>query len=261
MADGTFVRMETEDGVALITLDRPPVNALSGAVMEQLEAAIGRAGVEADIKVVVITGAGRVAFVAGADIGEIARLTSADEAEATCRRGQAVLQKIEDLEKPVLAAINGLCLGGGNELAMACHVRVASDRAKFGQPEVNLGIIPGFAGTQRLPRIVGPAKATELILTGTQITAQEALRIGLVNAVVPDGDLLKHATGLARQIAAKGQVAIRAALRAIRESVRRPLAEGASAEAALFGTLCRTTDMREGLRAFLEKRQPQFQDR
>jgi len=259
MSERQFIKMSVEEGVAVITIDRPPVNALNTQSMGELAAAIDEAAGDADVKVVVITGAGSYAFVAGADVGEIAKISSADEATALAKKGQAVLDKIEALKKPVIAAINSVCLGGGNELAMACHIRIASDRARFGQPEINLGIIPGFGGTQRLARLCGPAKARELVLTGDMINAQEAQRIGLVNKVVPDGEVLKQAKGMAKKIASKGAVAVRLAQQAIGEGLKGSLAEGLAKEAELFGEVAKTEDMKEGVKAFLEKRQPKFQ--
>jgi enoyl-CoA hydratase/carnithine racemase len=175
--------------------------------------------------------------------------------------GQAILNKIEALDKPVIAAINGACLGGGLELALCCHIRLAAEGARLGLPEITLGIMPGFGGTQRLPRLIGRSKATELILTGDIISAHEARTLGLVSHVVPPDDLLRHAHGLARRIAAKGQVAVRAALQAIHQGEALGLHEGLSLEARLFGRLCETEDKKEGLAAFLEKRQPRFKDR
>ncbi len=175
--------------------------------------------------------------------------------------GQGVFDKIEQMRKPVIAAITGFCLGGGMELAMACHMRVAGDRARMGQPEINLGIIPGFGGTQRLTRLVGKAKAMEMILTGDMINAQEAKALGLVNKVVPEGEVLKQAVGLAKKIAAKGGKAISAAMQAIQEGTVQPLSQGLALEASLFGQICQTGDMKEGISAFLEKRQPKFQDK
>jgi enoyl-CoA hydratase/carnithine racemase len=194
-------------------------------------------------------------------VKEIARLQSPAEAEAVAKKGQAMIRRVEKMKKPVIAAINSVCLGGGNELAMACHLRIASDRARFGQPEITLGIIPGFGGTQRLARLVGTSKARELILTGDMITAQEAFRIGLVDRVVPDGELLRQALGLAKKIASKSAVAIAHAQEAIGEGVERSLDEGLAHEAKLFGKVSESQDMREGIQAFLEKRQPKFEDK
>jgi enoyl-CoA hydratase/carnithine racemase len=211
-------------------------------------------------KVIIITGAGRTAFVAGADVGEINQIQDAENAEELLRTGHRIFDKIEMSRKPVIAAINGICLGGGLEMAMACHIRVAGDRARIGQPEINLGIIPGWGGTQRLQRIVGPSKATEMILTGDPITAQEAYRLGLVNKVVPMGDVLKEAKGLAHKIAGKSAVAVGCAMAAIERGRHLPLADAMEVEIEQWRDLVGSGDMKEGLQAFLEKRQPQFKD-
>ena len=262
MAEKEFIKIKIEERVALVTIDRPPVNALNGKAMGELSQAIDELGSDPEVKVIVITGEGKnMTFIAGADVKEIGALKAAKEAEETARKGQAVLNRIEQLKKPVIAAINSVCLGGGNELAMACHLRIASDRARLGQPEINLGIIPGFGGTQRLARIVGESKARELILSGDMITAQEALRIGLVDRVVPDGELLRQALGFAKKLAAKSAVALGGALEAIRVGLEKSLDEGLALEARLFGKIAGTADMQEGVRAFLEKRQPKFQDK
>ena len=254
------VKVATEDRVAVLTIDNPKVNALSQAVMRELDATLETVVNDSASKVIILTGGGSFAFIAGADVTEIAQITNGAQGAEMAAKGQAVIDKIEHSPKPVIAAINGICLGGGNELAMACHLRVASDRARFGQPEINLGIIPGFGGTQRLTRLVGKAKATELILTGDLISAQEALRIGLVNLVVPPEQVLKSAKDLGRKIASKGAVAIRLCLQAIEEGLSRSLADGLALEAKLFGQVVDTADMREGLNAFLQKRQPTFRD-
>lgn len=261
MAEKKFIKTKMEEGVALVTIDRPPVNALSGEAMQELAQTFEELEKNPSAKVIVLTGESKnMTFVAGADIKEIAALKSPQEAEEIAKRGQAILNRIEKMKKPVIAAINSVCVGGGNELAMACHIRIASDRARFSQPEINLGIIPGFGGTQRLPRLVGPSKARELILSGDMITAQEALRIGLVDRVVPDGELLRQALGFAKKMALKSAVALGYALEAIQEGLARPLEEGLEYEAKLFGKVAESEDMREGIRAFLEKRQPKFQD-
>ena len=257
----SFVKVSTEDGVALITIDRPPVNALSRQVMAELDCCLDGVKADAAAKVAILTGGGSFAFVAGADVKEIAALQSGEEAQRVAAEGQAVLLKLQRLGKPVIAAINGVCLGGGLELAMACHLRVTGDRARFGQPEINLGIIPGFGGTQRLPRLIGRAKATELILTGDLIMAAEAHRLGLVNLVVPQDQVLKSAKDLARKIASKGRVAVRLALDAIEMGLDSRLEEGLAHEARAFGQVASTEDYREGVSAFLEKRQPKFRDR
>ncbi len=262
MAEREFIRMKIEDRVALVTIDRPPVNALNTKAMAELSEALEELVNNPEVKVVVLTGEGKNhTFIAGADVKEIARLQSSKEAEEVAKRGQAMIRRIEKMKKPVIAAINSVCLGGGNELAMACHLRIASDRARFGQPEISLGIIPGFGGTQRLARLVGTSKARELILTGDMITAQEAFRIGLVDRVVPDGELLRQALGLAKKIAQKSAVALAHAQEAITDGIERSLEEGLENEARLFGKVAESQDMREGVQAFLEKRQPKFQDK
>lgn len=257
----SFIKRAVEDGVAVVTIDRPPVNALSRPLMQELDTCLEELRADEAVKVVIITGGGSFAFVAGADIKEIGALKSGQEAVQIASEGQQIITKIQRLGKPVIAAINGVCLGGGNELAMACHLRVSGDRARFGQPEINLGIIPGFGGTQRLPRLIGKAKAIELTLTGDLINAQEAHRLGLVNLVVPQDQVLKAAKDLARKIAAKGQVAVRQALRALEEGLGYSLDEGLALEAKAFGMVADTADAKEGVSAFLEKRQPKFTDR
>jgi enoyl-CoA hydratase len=251
------VRLETSNGVARVTLDRPDaLNALSRAVLDELDAAVERIESDATIHGAVVTGAGR-AFVAGADIAEIASLDR-DSGREFARRGQAVFSRVEAQSKPIVAAVNGFALGGGCELAMACHVRIASSRAKFGQPEVKLGILPGFGGTQRLPRLVGRGMASRLILSGQQIPADEALRIGLVDEVVEPEKLLDHADALLREMLSNGPAAVAAALEAIRRGVELELDEAIELEAKLFADLCGSDEMREGTAAFLEKREPKF---
>ena len=256
-----FVKLEREESVAVVTIDRPPVNALNTQTLQELESLFDELKQDQSVKVVLLASKNPNVFIAGADIKEFPTLTSKAQAQAASLRGQAILNKIEGLEKPVIAAINGVCLGGGMELVLACHIRIAGDHARFGQPEINLGIVPGFGGTQRLPRIVGMSKATELILTGDMITAQEALRIGLVNRVVSDRDLLKQAKGLTKQIASKGAIAVQKAMALIDQSRGLSLEEGLKLEASFFGELCETEDMKEGVTAFLEKRQPQFKNK
>ena len=254
------VTHEISDHVATITLNNPPANALSSAVMEGLSTTIEELRENKDAKVLIVTGAGNM-FVAGADIQEIAQFSSAEQASKLAGHGQEILERMEGMGKPVIAAINGLfCLGGGLELAMACHIRVAGERVRLGQPEIDLGIMPGFGGTQRLPRLVGRGKALELILSGKRITSQEAKAIGLVDQVVPDAEVLKQARGLARTIASKGQVAVRSALRAVLEGASTSIRDGLDLENKLFGALAETSDMKEGIKAFIEKRQPRFED-
>ena len=261
LSSGQNVKVSMEDRLAIVTIDHRPVNALDRQTLQELGQIIDAAGAEPTVKVVILTGGGSLAFVAGADIKEVAQLTSVDAAKDMAALGQAVFLKIQRCSKPVIAAINGVCLGGGLELAMACHLRISGDRARFGQPEVNLGIIPGWGGTQRLPRVIGKAKAIEWILTGDVYTAQEALRLGLVNQVVPQDQVLKAAKDLARKIASKGGVAVTQALQAIEAGIDRALEEGLAREAEAFRAVAGSEDSREGVKAFLEKRQPQFKDR
>jgi len=254
------VSCAVEHGVALLTLNHPPVNALTPDLLADLGAAFDHLAKDERVKVVILTGTGRF-FVAGADIRVLAAISSAQEGLEMALRGQALLNSIECFEKPVLAAINGACLGGGLELALCCHIRLAADSARLGQPEINLGIIPGFGGTQRLSRLVGASKALELILTGDPISALDAKALGIVAQVLPADDLLRQAQGIARKIATKGQLAVRAAMRAVREGKDLPLAKALEHEATLFARLCDSEDKREGVMAFLQKRQPQFKDR
>ncbi len=248
------------DGTLLLTIHRPDkLNALNAQVIKELDRVFSSLESEPSVKGVVLTGAGEKAFVAGADIKQFQGLTP-DDAEAFARRGQSVFDKIENLGKPVVAAVNGFALGGGCELALACHIRVASESASFGQPEVNLGILPGYGGTQRLPKLVGRGLATELILTGERVSAQRAFEIGLVNKVVDADHLLDQARHIVTRVTSKGPVAIKLALEAIRQSDR-PLADGLRTEATLFGRAFDTEDATEGVTAFLEKRKPAFKGR
>jgi enoyl-CoA hydratase len=252
---------EIRDGIAFVTINRPDkLNALNDDVMAELGDAAERIATEDAIRGAILTGAGTKAFVAGADIGDLAKQGPFD-GKARALRGQAVLRRLETCGKPVIAAVNGFALGGGCELAIACHVRIASENAKFGQPEVKLGIAPGYGGTQRLPRLVGKGVALQLILTGEMIDAHEAHRIGLVTKVVPAGELLAEAERLLRGILAMGPLAVRLALEAVDRGLEMSLDEGLLLEANHFGLLAATRDMKEGLTAFLEKRQPRFEGR
>ena len=261
VASGQNVKVAVEERVAIVTIDHRPVNALDRQTLTELGQLADALAADPAVKVVILTGGGSLAFVAGADIKEVSQLSSVEEAKAMAALGQTVFLKIQRLPKPVIAAINGVCLGGGLELAMACHLRISGDRARFGQPEINLGIIPGWGGTQRLPRLIGKAKATEWILTGDMLMAQDALRLGLVNQVVPQDQVLKVAKDLARKIASKGAVALAQALRAIEDGLDQSLEEGLAREAEAFSKVAATEDSREGVKAFLEKRQPRFKDR
>jgi enoyl-CoA hydratase/carnithine racemase len=249
---------EKRDGIAYVTVNRPDkLNALNRKVMDELDACFRTIQADEEARAVILTGAGEKSFVAGADINELAVQTPV-EGKETSSRGQRILDFIEDLGKPVIAAVNGYALGGGCELAMACTLRVASENARFGQPEVKLGIVPGYAGTQRLPRLVGKTRALEIILTGEPISAQEAYRIGLVNQVVPQKDLIGAAEALARKITANGPLAVKFAMEAVNHGMEMTQAEGEFLEATLFGLCCTTADMKEGTRAFLEKRAARF---
>lgn len=252
------VRLELAGAVATVTIDRPAaLNALDAATLEQLLAAFGEIARRQDVRVVVLTGAGDKAFVAGADIRAMSEL-SPREGRRFAELGLAVLAAIEHLDAPVIAAVNGFALGGGTELALACDLVYASAKAKFGQPEVNLGVIPGFGGTQRLPRLVGRNVGKELVFTGGMITAERAYQLGLVNAVFPPEELLARVYEVARTIAEKAPLAIAAAKRAINEGIDLPLASGLALEKAAFASLFATDDQREGMKAFLEKRKPDF---
>ncbi|MBO8164487.1 MAG: enoyl-CoA hydratase [Brevibacillus sp.] len=252
------LKVAIENRVALLTIDHPPANALNQATLAELEAALSALEQDQEVKVIVLSGEGRF-FVAGADIKEFTGL-SGEDAEAMAVRGQRLFDRIESFGKPVIAAINGACLGGGLELAMACHIRLAAAEAKLGLPELNLGIIPGYGGTQRLPRLVGRGMATKMILTSDMIGGEEAHRIGLVDAVHPLEQLLPEARKLAAAISEKSGVALRLALAAIQGSTL-PLSDGLAREAKLFHEAFCSEDMKEGVAAFLEKRKPRFSDR
>jgi len=262
MAERQYVKMSVEDRVAVLTINNPPANSLKSPVLADLESAIDEAAANPEVKAIIITGAGQFMFVAGADIGEIGELLKTPEKfDEVLNTAKGIFWKIEHLDKPVIVAINGMCLGGGNELIMACHMRISSDRARFGQPEINLGIIPGFGGTQRLPRLVGKGKALELLLTGDMISAQEAQRIGLVTKVVPQGEELKAAKDLAKKIVSKSGMAVKFCIEAVYQGYELPLTDGLDVEIAKFEAVARTHDAVEGINAFIEKRQAKFEDR
>ncbi len=247
-------------GIATVTVNRPDkLNALNAQVMDDLDHFFETAEREASIRGVILMGAGPKSFVAGADIAKFKELDGAS-GKAFADRGQAVFNRIENLPKPVIAAVNGFALGGGSELALACHLRVASETAVFGQPEVNLGILPGYGGTQRLPRLVGLGIATELVLTGAMITADRAYAIGLVNAVASPDELMEATRTMMATILSKAPLAVAKSLRALRVADQ-PLAEGLRVEADLFGEACDTADFEEGVDAFLSKRKPLFRGR
>lgn len=247
-----------EDGILTITINRPDkLNALSMATIDELDVAFGTAEADDSVRVIIITGAGEKAFVSGADISELVDL-DATSGTGLASRGQRVFRRLESMAKPSIAAINGFALGGGCELAMACSMRVASDTARLGLPEVSLGLIPGYGGTQRLARLVGRGVAMEMTLTGAAIDAAEAYRIGLVNRVVPKEDVLDTARRIARRIMRNGPLAIRAAMEAINRGLDMTLEDGCRHESTLFGLLCTSDDMHEGLRAFIDGRKPIF---
>jgi enoyl-CoA hydratase len=249
---------ELSDGIARVTVDRPDkLNALNGAVIAELGDAVTRIETDAAVRGVILTGSGQKAFVAGADIAELTAQTPM-EGKARSAAGQQVFRRLERCGKPVIAAINGFALGGGCELAMACHIRIAAEHARFGQPEVKLGIGPGYGGTARLPRLVGKGRALELLLTGGMIDAAEAYRIGLVNRVVPADRLMAEAEALLRTILENGLLAIRACLEAVDAGLETSLDQALLLESNHFGLLSATQDMREGTQAFLEKRKPVF---
>ena len=250
--------VEIKENVMMITVNRPDkLNALNAATLIEMNTLFSQIKDDDEIDIVIITGAGEKAFVAGADISELNRLNGI-EGEKFAQAGQDVFNMIENLGKPVIAAVNGFALGGGCELSLACHIRLASNKAKFGQPEVNLGIIPGYGGTQRLSKLINGGRALEYILTGNMITADEAYRLGLVNHVYEPDELLPKAYELAEKISQKAQLAVRLAVKAVKASEEMNLNEGLNYEAGLFGLCCGTEDFKEGTSAFLEKRNPDF---
>ncbi len=249
---------EVEESIAVVKINRPnKLNALNEQTLKELQEVFNEIQNNERIYVAILTGEGEKAFVAGADINELNKL-DVISAKKFAEFGQGVFNLIENLGKPVIAAVNGFALGGGCELALACHFRVASENAKFGQPEVNLGIIPGYGGTQRLARQINSGRAMQLILTGEMIDANEAYRIGLVNSVFPQNELLDKAKEIARTIASKGQIAVRYALQAVVASNNLPVEDGLKYEASLFSLCMGTEDFKEGTSAFLEKRKPEF---
>ncbi len=256
------ILVEQDGPVAVVTLNRPKVlNALNILMLRELRAALGALDADAGVRAIVLTGSGEKAFAAGADIGELSALKNAVEAAGFIRFGQGLTLDIERMRTPVIAAINGFALGGGCELALACDVRIASENAKLGQPEVNLGLMPGYGGSQRTARLAGRGMAMYLCLSGEMIGAAEALRAGLVEKVVPPADLLGEAKRIAGLIAAKAPLAVAATKRAIDEGIALPMSAGLELEALHFGTLAGTADFAEGTAAFLEKRKPEFSGR
>ncbi|MEO5820819.1 MAG: enoyl-CoA hydratase-related protein [Vicinamibacteraceae bacterium] len=255
------VLVARDGAVGTITVNRPAVrNALNDATLGSIDAAVAELDADPEVRAIIVTGAGEKAFIAGADINELSRATAVT-GRMLAQRGQAVFDRIAAAGKPIIAVINGFCLGGGCELALACTFRFAADTAEIGQPEINLGIIPGYGGSQRLPRLIGRDKALDLILTGRRVAAPEALALGLVTRVYPAATLRAESMAFARELAAKAPIAVRLALDAVRAGLEQPLAEALAHEAALFGLVAATDDMREGTRAFLEKRPATFTGR
>lgn len=243
--------------VARITLHNPPAHVLNASLLRELHSRLNDVEEDPYVRAIILTGSGRF-FCAGADISELSHVTTAHGGSEFSAQGQTLLNRLERLDKPVIAAINGVCLGGGLELAMACHIRLAAESAILGLPETKLGLIPGFGGTQRLPRIIGPSRAVEMILTGSHVTAAEAERIGLVSRVLTDEGLMAEAEAVAGAIIARSAGAVQAALHAVRGGLDIPLAEGLARESELFGRLCTGEDAKEAFQAFREKRQPNF---
>jgi enoyl-CoA hydratase len=263
MADGndTILLAREDDGIALVTINRPDkLNALNAATVKRLDAVLHELHADETVRAIILTGAGEKAFVAGADIAELSRMGPVDGVQVS-RDGQQTFRFLERMPKPVIAVVNGFALGGGLELALACHIRIASNRAKFGLPEVKLGIIPGYGGTIRLARLVGRGRALELVLTGDMIDAAEAYRIGLVNRVEEQDVLLDAARAMARRITANGPIAIALALEAVDLGMHSSIDDAQTHESSLFGLLASTEDMREGMQAFLDKRKAGFQGR
>lgn len=261
MGEYQFVKTAVEDRVAVITIDHPPANAFDTQTVLDLEAAFNEMTNDETVKVIIITGAGQF-FVAGADINEIRVLKNPEEAFLVTRKGQLLFNQIDCSKKPVIAAINGrACLGGGLELAMACHIRIAEDSVQIGQPEIKLGIMPGWGGTQRLPRIVGKGVALEMLLTGEPVKAQEAYRIGLVNRVVPVGTVVREAKRWAKVLSTWSAGSLGSILQSVNQGLDLPLETGLEKEAELFSQLTATEDMHEGIAAYFEKRRPAFKDR
>jgi enoyl-CoA hydratase len=256
-----YIKAVDEDKVRIITIDRPPVNALSRTLLTELRTAFQEFKKDRSVKAAILRTEGSAYFTAGADLKDFSKIKNLFQAWNITRTGQKLFNFIESINKPIICAINGICVGGGVEMALSCHYRIASEQAGISVPEIRLGIIPGWGGSQRLPRIIGPSKATELILTGDKISAVEGRRIGLIDKVVPEDELLEEAKRLGGRIAKNSLVTIDLAMKAIRKSLKSKLASGLHAEAKYFLRSLASRDCKEGVRAFMEKRGPQFKDR
>jgi len=248
------------DGVAVMSVNNPPVNALSAPVLADIEASVKQVLADDAVRVVVFTGAGDKAFIAGADISEFVELENKEKGAEMLKVGQDITNLIAEADKPFIAAVSGFCLGGGMEFALACHIRLADEKAQIGLPEIKLGIIPGYAGTQRTPRLIGKGRALELILSGNFLSGSQAADYGIVNRVVPAGTVVDEALKLAKTIAEKSRMNIRAAIKAVNQGMDMTLADGMKLERELFGGLCETQDKVEGVAAFMEKRAAKFKD-
>lgn len=260
MADPSLLALKKKSQIAVVTLTNPPANAISANVIAELDDMFTELASDDDVKVIILHGEGRF-FAAGADIKEFTELTHANEFRETAREGQRVFRMIETMTKPVIAVIHGAALGGGLELAMACHMRFVTPNAKLGLPELNLGLIPGFAGTQRLPRMVGHAKALEMMMTAEPVTGEEAVSLGLANRLVSEEDPLTDVMAMATKMATKPRRNLAAVMELVHEAERDSLERGQEKEAVLFGDLAETRNAREGIQAFMEKRKPLFEDR
>lgn len=258
---GINKKIEYEKKVWILEIDNPPMNNLTPAVVKELNLEIDNFIKDQTARSLILTGAGERTFIGGVAIEEIKKIKSSDHGINLAKIGQSLCAQIEDSEKPIIAAVNALCIGGGTEILLACHIRVSSEKAKFGQPEIAMGFMPGFGGTQRLPRLIGSSQARRLILLGETIDAQEAYRIGLVDSLAEKGKVLTVALSIAQKIADKGPMSVCLAQRAIREGARMSLKEGLELELKLFGEICKTEDMKEGLQAFLEHRKADFKGR
>ncbi|MDP3981052.1 MAG: enoyl-CoA hydratase-related protein [Chlamydiota bacterium] len=264
-ASGKFQFLQIEkkesDAIWVVAINNPPVNVLSSGILDELDNCIADFQTCASAKSLILTGSGERAFCAGADINEIASIANPDMGGKLAQKGQNLCERIEKCDKPIIAAVHALCLGGGNELILACHMRIASERAKFGQPEITIGIIPGFGGTQRLPRLIGASRARKLILTGDTIAAAEAYTLGLVDEVVKHGVAVDRSIEIAKRVVKNSMKMVQLSQEAIREGLKLSLDKGIEKELECFLEVCRSEDMKEGLKAFREKRQPKYKDR